>query len=156
MLFDPRPGGKDVDALLNRVSTRGGGGDRVRPTWIAFHAIGGAVAWPVVEERVQVGRVVIQPKAGTHDRVGTHLIGDAYARTEVSVDGVIQRTDLVSLKNYSTKAGAENGKVLKPVVQRTLIIPTQAVVDIHFRRQLPRVLGKEVEGIDEDLAFGIA
>ncbi len=42
------------------------------------------------------------------------------------------------------------------VVERTLVVVADAVVDVEFGGELPGVAGVEEPGVDEDLALGIA
>ena len=70
MLLDPKPGGKNIDALLDGVSPSRRGRHGIGSTGISFDAVGRAVTRPVVEEGVQVRRVVIQPGTRAHNGVG--------------------------------------------------------------------------------------
>ncbi len=99
---------ENVDALLDRISVCGRGCNRIarRPARIPFYAVGSSVTGPIVEERIQVWGVIKQPYTGTNHRLRRCLVGNAYAGTKVSVDGIIQIRDLISLESDTAEARA--------------------------------------------------
>src|ERR1700722_20546783 len=102
---------ENVDPLLDRISVCGCSCNRIarRPARIPFYAVGSSVTGAIVEERIQVWSVIEQPDAGTNHRLRRCLVGNSYAGPEVSVDGIIQIRDLISLESDTAEAGAKDG-----------------------------------------------
>ena len=117
------------------------------------------IAGTVVEEWVEVGCVGEEPEAGAEDGVRVERVAEADAWVEALVIRLIEIGHLRALKGEAVgggERGTEDGHVAVAVVEGTGVVVADAVVDVEARGELPGVTGVEEEGIDEDLALGVA
>jgi hypothetical protein len=87
------------------------------------------------------------------------LIAGTEVWAEALPVALIERIDLRSLNGEACVGGegrTEDGHVLVAVVEGTLVVVADAVVDVEFRAQLPGIAGVEEPGVDEDLTLWVS
>src|SRR5258708_7329439 len=104
-----------------------------------------------VEEWVHVDLVVVDADTSAHHQVASfqRLIGESHARSEV----VLVWREYLPDSSHALFQVKDRQVVAAAAVQRTKVVPAQTPVDIQFARDLPRVLAKEIDPVDDDFSL---
>src|SRR6266567_328889 len=124
---------------------------------VVFQSVG-RVGRTEVEEWVHVDLVIEDTDSAAHDQVlsARRLIGEAKPWSKIVLVGREDGADAIALNLNSTGGRNKDRKILVSAVQGAKVVPAEAPVEVESARELPGILGEEVETIYYDLAFGVA
>src|SRR6266446_2506971 len=143
-----------VGRLIRSIG--GVGGDRRGTGGIVLKPVG-IIRRPEVQERVHVDLVIVHTDSAAHDEVfpACRLISKAQAWSKIVFVGREDRADAIALNLDAAGGRNKYRQVLGGAVERTKVVPSQTPVEVESARDLPSILHKEIQSVDDDFPLGV-